>query len=234
MSNVMATKKARKPKKKLPATREVSKEASRAALVEAALALFAKEGLDRPSLDAICDKAGYTRGAFYVHFGDREDLLVAVMERVGAEFLQSLFVDLAPVVGVPEEGAAGSRFVRAARRFIGAIEAGRYPLMGKTGDAPMVRPHQLLAACARSPRVADHYRMLVRTSVEAVGALLAADQAEGGIRQDIPADELALFAHAVVVGAQTMNDLGVDVSPAALERTFEAMIATSRGGAASR
>ena len=67
---------------------------SRAALVQAAFELFAEQGLDVPSLDAICDRAGYTRGAFYVHFKTREDTIVAVMDQVGAVFFASMFQGL--------------------------------------------------------------------------------------------------------------------------------------------
>src|SRR4051812_40727719 len=67
-----------------PRTREETKQRTREALVEAGIALFAEQGLDGPSLDAICERAGFTRGAFYVHFRDRDELLQAVMERVGA------------------------------------------------------------------------------------------------------------------------------------------------------
>ncbi|MBM4360960.1 MAG: TetR family transcriptional regulator, partial [Deltaproteobacteria bacterium] len=49
---------------------EASQE-TRDALIEAGMAAFASEGLDAPSLDSICERAGYTRGAFYVHFKDR-------------------------------------------------------------------------------------------------------------------------------------------------------------------
>src|SRR5690349_6561678 len=68
-------------------TRDVTKRETREALVDAALAEFAAHGLDAPSLDAICARAGYTRGAFYVHFRDREQLMAAVVERVIGGFL---------------------------------------------------------------------------------------------------------------------------------------------------
>ena len=45
-------------------TREETKQATRDALISAGMALFAEQGLDGPSLDAICDRAGFTRGAF--------------------------------------------------------------------------------------------------------------------------------------------------------------------------
>ena len=54
--------------------RRETKQETREALISAALAEFAEHGFDAPSLDAICARAGYTRGAFYVHFRDRSDL----------------------------------------------------------------------------------------------------------------------------------------------------------------
>ena len=63
---------------------------TREALIAAGIAAIGSEGLDA-SLDAICARAGFTRGAFYVHFQDRDDLLETVMERVGRLFLESLF-----------------------------------------------------------------------------------------------------------------------------------------------
>src|SRR5688572_24827364 len=79
--------------------RASAKLATRDALIDAALVEFIEHGPSAPSLDAICDRAGYTRGAFYVHFKDREDLLVAVMDRV--------LGDLVRAVGVAGQGDAG-------------------------------------------------------------------------------------------------------------------------------
>ena len=66
--------------------RDSAKQVTRSALIQSALRLFHEEGFDGPSLDAICAGAGYTRGAFYVHFKDREDLVAAAM----GETLQTL------------------------------------------------------------------------------------------------------------------------------------------------
>jgi AcrR family transcriptional regulator len=53
--------------------------ATRAALVEAALHTFAREGVDRATLAGIAEAAGVTRGALYHHFADKEALLGAVL-----------------------------------------------------------------------------------------------------------------------------------------------------------
>src|SRR5580700_6965980 len=76
-----------------PANREETKVRTRAALVDAGIALFGEQGLDAPSLDAICERAGFTRGAFYVHFRDRDEFLEAVMERLGGQFLDAVLAD---------------------------------------------------------------------------------------------------------------------------------------------
>lgn len=56
-------------------TAEESKE-TRKALLEAAAAAFAEQGLNGAKLDDIAKRAGVTKGAIYSHFNGREDLLV--------------------------------------------------------------------------------------------------------------------------------------------------------------
>ncbi|HEY8429253.1 MAG TPA: TetR family transcriptional regulator, partial [Sandaracinaceae bacterium] len=63
---------------------------TREALVAAAMELFAEQGLTGPSLDAICAKAGFTRGAFYVHFATRDDLIAAVVEKAMGGFIDAI------------------------------------------------------------------------------------------------------------------------------------------------
>jgi AcrR family transcriptional regulator len=53
--------------------------ATRAALVEAALFTFARDGIDRATLARIAEAAGVTRGAVYHHFADKDALLAAVL-----------------------------------------------------------------------------------------------------------------------------------------------------------
>jgi AcrR family transcriptional regulator len=53
--------------------------ATRAALVDAALFAFARDGIDRATLARIAEAAGVTRGAVYHHFADKDALLAAVL-----------------------------------------------------------------------------------------------------------------------------------------------------------
>jgi AcrR family transcriptional regulator len=62
-------------------------EATTAALVDAARDLFARDGYDATSLDAVAARAGVTKGAVYHHFDGKRQLFEAVfsreVERVG-------------------------------------------------------------------------------------------------------------------------------------------------------
>src|SRR5262245_6445698 len=68
-------------------TRDLSKQETREALIRAGMDAFSEQGVDLPSLDAICARAGFTRGAFYVHFKDRDDFLEVIVDRVLNQFL---------------------------------------------------------------------------------------------------------------------------------------------------
>jgi AcrR family transcriptional regulator len=69
-----------------PQRRAEAKAQSREALLDAAMALIPLRGLD-VSLDEVCAKAGYTRGAFYQHFENRDALIAAMTGRVAEQLL---------------------------------------------------------------------------------------------------------------------------------------------------
>jgi AcrR family transcriptional regulator len=75
-------------------TQERRRQHTRDLLLDAAEQVFAERGFQGASLDEIADTAGYTRGAIYKHFGDKEELFLAVNERFNARFLES-FADVA-------------------------------------------------------------------------------------------------------------------------------------------
>ncbi|OKL46559.1 hypothetical protein BSR29_06940 [Boudabousia liubingyangii] len=54
--------------------------ATRAKLIDAAGQLFATQGVSATSLEEICEAAGFTRGALYSNFTDKNDLLMHVIE----------------------------------------------------------------------------------------------------------------------------------------------------------
>ncbi|MCR2764581.1 TetR/AcrR family transcriptional regulator [Microbacterium sp. zg.B48] len=51
-------------------------------LLDAAAQVFAEEGLDAASVEAICERAGFTRGAFYSNFESKDELFLELTSRV--------------------------------------------------------------------------------------------------------------------------------------------------------
>jgi len=112
-----------------PKSRQAAKQQTREALIRAGMSLFSDEGVDLPSLDSICARAGFTRGAFYVHFRHRDDFLEAVLDRVLVDFIDT-------VVAVTQSGDDLSDTIR---RFLQAAEKGKVPIMAdetSTGGSP--------------------------------------------------------------------------------------------------
>ncbi|MEX0801166.1 MAG: TetR/AcrR family transcriptional regulator [Dehalococcoidia bacterium] len=62
------------------APRRRRREETRERLLEAATAVFARSGFDRATVDEIVREAGFSKGAFYVHFESKEDLFWAMLE----------------------------------------------------------------------------------------------------------------------------------------------------------
>jgi AcrR family transcriptional regulator len=68
-------------------TRAERQAATRAALIDAAARVFAERGFMGASGEAITERAGYTRGAFYSNFGSKEELFAELLqERVYSRY----------------------------------------------------------------------------------------------------------------------------------------------------
>jgi TetR/AcrR family transcriptional repressor of nem operon len=182
-------------------TREEAKRDTRVALIQAGLAEFAERGLDTPSLDAICARAGYTRGAFYVHFRNREDFIVAVMESVLGGFLDAILGD-----DVPASSGSESRggLEETVLRFARALIQGN-PLTGERGS---MRTHHLLDVCSRSETIRRRFLTMLSESESRLAAAATAGQQEGTVRDDVSAASLAALLAALAMGIVQLFELG--------------------------
>src|SRR5437016_2503729 len=57
------------------------REATRAALLDAAARVFIERGFAGTSVEAIAEEAGYTRGAFYSNFETKEELFAELLQQ---------------------------------------------------------------------------------------------------------------------------------------------------------
>ncbi|MEV5705771.1 TetR/AcrR family transcriptional regulator [Actinoallomurus sp. NPDC052274] len=88
-------------------------EATRAALVDAAIALFTDKGFAETSTTEIVRRAGVTRGALYHHFADKEKLFRAAHEAIEKDIFQR-----ARTVSETAEGGAVERLKAGADAFL--------------------------------------------------------------------------------------------------------------------
>ena len=72
-------------------TREESKEVTRVRLIEAAERLFIRKGFDSASVEEISETAGYSRGAFYSNFDNKEQIFLDVIDRRRPKALDRIF-----------------------------------------------------------------------------------------------------------------------------------------------
>jgi AcrR family transcriptional regulator len=83
-------------------TRAQRREQTRECLLGAAREQFVKKGLAATSVEDIAEAAGYTRGAFYSNFGDKQELLIELLRRDEDMARASLQATLAEG-GTPDE-----------------------------------------------------------------------------------------------------------------------------------
>jgi AcrR family transcriptional regulator len=83
--------------------RKLKGEASRERILEAALELFSERGYAATGVHEIARRAGIEKAALYWHFGSKEGLLAAVMDRTDAEFVERIQKRVARSAGGSDE-----------------------------------------------------------------------------------------------------------------------------------
>lgn len=65
-------------------------QAQRLRLVEAAIGVFAEQGYDASTVDAVCRASGVSKGAVYTYFASKEELFLAASEHVFEQRFRAL------------------------------------------------------------------------------------------------------------------------------------------------
>jgi TetR/AcrR family transcriptional repressor of nem operon len=182
---------------------------TRVALIDAALEEFAERGLDA-SLDAICARAGLTRGALYVHFPNREALILAVMQHVLGELVTVLTAMRAEPGGTAR---ALALFVAAARARSPAVHGGR-----------ALRFFHLMDACQRSAQIGTAYRELMLGARDRIADGVAVDQEAGRLRETPGARAIADALTVLALGVVAALELELPIDLARLGETMLAVL----------
>src|SRR5437899_6505155 len=71
-------------------TRKEKQAHTRECLMHSAAKVFAQRGLEQASIDEVADDAGFTKGAFYANFKNKEELFLAMLDERFAEKVEDV------------------------------------------------------------------------------------------------------------------------------------------------
>ncbi len=154
------------------------RERTRARLLEAAAEVFAEVGLDAASVEAICERAGFTRGAFYSNFESKDELMLAVTAHISEQKIELINQR------VRELAAAGRQLPPAelVQRILDvAIER----------RAGILLTSEIRTRAMRDPRLAEAYLAWQGGMVERVAQVIGELGRTYGLRLRLPAPRFA-------------------------------------------
>ncbi len=199
-----------------PTRKQEQSDDTRARLVDSATKLFAARGYRDTSVQAIGEMAGISRGSIFWHFGSKEGLLWAVVERAFTRWeSETLVPDIGDAVGLE----AVRRGVRSHHRFL-------------TEDAEALRLFYVLMFEALGPRpelaarFADLHRHLRRLLREPIAAGIASGEMRSGLA---PETVITIIAAALggIVYQHLLDPRGFD-----LEATYAQLVEVLERGLA--
>jgi AcrR family transcriptional regulator len=193
-------------------------ELSRERLIEAATRLFAERGYRDASVQAIGEAAGISRGSIFWHFGSKEGLLWAVVQRA---FTRWEAETLVPEVGDARGEEAIGRALRAHRRFL-ADEGGTLRLLFVL----------MFEALGPRPELAGEFARLHRDLRVLATPWLEEAVADGDFRDDVDPETIVTLIIATLGGIvyqYLLDAQGVDLDRcyADLERVLERGLAVA-------
>ena len=152
--------------------RSPRREVTRQRVLDAAREVFAERGVIGGSVEDICERAGFTRGAFYSNFTDKDDVVRALVEREQARLLVHLDTSLEAVD--PELATATdleSVLASIVDRIIRSIPVDRQLMLVQT---------ELEIHAIRRPDLSRHLLEINLRFRERLGAFTAAAMARHG------------------------------------------------------
>jgi AcrR family transcriptional regulator len=176
-------------------------------LLDAALETFAEIGFAAASVEDICRRGGFTRGAFYSSFRTKDELFGALFARETARNLARAEQQLA---GIEQEA---DPVTAAVERCLSTFRADRTWVLVHTEYRLHAARHPEAAAALREHSSALRTRLT---------QLIETAAGRAGVRLALPAGELARIVvalHDGVVITQIPEELPDDPGSPALERT---------------
>lgn len=175
-------------------TRRESQQATRTRLIDAAEKFFVRYGFDASPVERIAEAAGFSRGAFYSNFRDKDELFIAVLNRRR----RAIFDALAEVF---------RREPDIAKRLLAVRDW--YAHQGQQKQWTVLETEFTLRAI-RNRAVRARLAALRRQELETYASLIAQHFLESGIRPIERPETIALSLMAIVQGLGTLSLVETD------------------------
>ena len=174
-------------------------------LMAAAVRVFAERGIIGASVEEICEAAGFTRGAFYSNFADKDELVLALIRQTIRTQVSAAEQAIARMKAAPKLDAAD---------LVGFTLAA-FTESGSGSREPLLTERELLLYAARQPALRAPYLAFRDECERQLSALISDALAYAGLEFTVPFEEgLALLTATwqheqmdALFGAQTEREL---------------------------
>jgi AcrR family transcriptional regulator len=180
-----------------PLTPERRRELTRSHLLAAAAQVFSQRGFHGASIDEIAAAAGFTKGAVYSNFKNKEDLFLALIdERTGPQF-EHVRATLAEAAQLPPEDQTAM-------------------LTHLTEEVGWLDPTwqslylEFVVYAMRHPTAREKLAARERRAHELVVGIMEHELRRGGIEPPLPVDQIASLALALFLGIGLRRSIDPD------------------------
>lgn len=175
-----------------PLSRAARQERTREALVQAARAVFARDGFHAARLDTIAREAGFSKGAVYSNFSSKAELFLAAVDLNLAAVLDDVGSGVHPVPAAALDSGCGD--VSSSEEVVAAVR----------GFA--IATLEFIAAAARNEELTEQLAVRYRRVIDAHGDTAARERSGD---DPLPPEQLGILLTALDQGFALLTVSGI-------------------------
>lgn len=141
---------------------------TRQRLLDAAFDTFAEEGFGHSTVEMICERAGYTRGAFYSNFTSLEELFLAMWHQRSARMIE----DMAAALTAMPTDLSDLTGIADALLDVTPSDAKWYGITAEFTAHALRNPDLRAVMVAREQAIADAIMPLLETQIRRAGRVV--------------------------------------------------------------
>ncbi len=171
---------------------------TRERLMEAGFEVFAERGLSA-TIEEVCERAGYTRGAFYSNFRTTEELFFALYERLAAATLARAREAVSMARDAVGQAQSGGDVVEA------AVEEFLSLAMSPDDRSWWLLSSEYALHAARDPEFAERLAVLRKRLQDELDHFIVSALAQAGLSATIQPEKLSRVLTALHMGALSQS-----------------------------